>query len=159
MRLSIIEVLSLKKQVNLIKHLQTTTLNPSYYSVYLKEGVLCDQAGMFDRALEYFNKYIEKNPNNAEAYGNRGITYALLGQYESALKDLNRTIELDKNSAVAYFNRGNIYLKRGQKKPALQIIKKRVLWDTKTDATHCSSSFNDCSPNTIRQRNEETALL
>lgn len=71
------------------------------------------------QVLEYINKAIKLDPNNANAYSGRGITYTDLGKYKQALKDHNQSINLKPNEAYAYNNRGDTYFKLGEYKKAI----------------------------------------
>ena len=88
------------------------------------------EEGNYDKAIEYYTKAIEKDPENVDAYYNRGNTYcelfhhydklpqqtyieAGLGDEEEAFQntitDFNKALELDPNYALAYFGKGNAY--------------------------------------------------
>jgi tetratricopeptide (TPR) repeat protein len=93
-------------------------------------GVTQYEAGNYDKAIEYFSKAIERDPENADAYYNRGICYTegesfhhydkLPGQtyieagledeeeaFQNAMADFNQALELDPNYALAHFGKGN----------------------------------------------------
>ena len=76
--------------------------------------------GMYDSALEDYNKAIELDPNSSWAYGNRGNLHAGRGDYESALQDHNRAVELDPTSAPNYSDRGTVYKDLGRYDLAIQ---------------------------------------
>jgi len=67
----------------------------------------------YERALEYNNRVVELEPDQAAGYVARGLTYARRGDFEYALRDFDRAIALDAKSAIAYFNRGRVYLSKG----------------------------------------------
>jgi tetratricopeptide (TPR) repeat protein len=88
------------------------------------------EAGNYDRAIEYYAKAIEKDPENVDAYYNRGTAYceffhhydklprqpyveAGLGDeeeaFQNAMADFNQSLELDPDYALAYFGKGNAY--------------------------------------------------
>ena len=71
-------------------------------------------AGDYDRAVEYFTKAIELNPNYAIAYNNRGGVYSDKGDYDRALEDCNKAIILKPEYAEPYSNRGSIYRDTGE---------------------------------------------
>ncbi len=95
-------------------------------------GVTQYEAGNYDKAIAYFTKAIERDPENVDAYYNRGICYTegerfhhydkLPGQtyieagledeeeaFQKAMADFNRALELDPNYALAHFGKGNAY--------------------------------------------------
>lgn len=58
------------------------------------------------RAVEYFSKAIELNPDHTEARLGRAIIYWQLNRYEAALPDLNRAVEIQPDLIWAYYVRG-----------------------------------------------------
>ncbi len=62
-----------------------------------------------NKAIDYLNRAITKNPNFAEAYNNRGNAYRDLKQLQKAVADYNKAIQLKPDFAQAYNNRANIY--------------------------------------------------
>lgn len=69
----------------------------------------------FDKAVEYYSKAIEKNPEYSGAYYERGYCYQTIQEYPEAIADLDKAIEynknweIDSNLATAYLTRGYIY--------------------------------------------------
>jgi tetratricopeptide (TPR) repeat protein len=73
----------------------------------------------YDKAIAYYDKAIELNPNHALAYYNRGGAYAEIRQYKKAIADYDRAIELNPNNALAYYNRGGAYSEIGENEKAI----------------------------------------
>jgi len=67
------------------------------------------QKGNIETEIEYYNRAIELNPENAKAYNNRGLAYMNLEEYEKAISDYNKAIELNPEDADVYNNRGDAY--------------------------------------------------
>jgi len=65
------------------------------------------------KAIEYLDKAIKLQPNNAVAYNRRGIVYFHLSQYQQAIENFNKAIILKPDFADAYVNRGNLYFIQG----------------------------------------------
>jgi len=63
-----------------------------------------------ERALGYFNKALQINPNSANTYYLRGVVELIEGQWELAVKDFLRITQLKPDSADAYFCLGNLYI-------------------------------------------------
>ena len=76
-------------------------------------------AGYFSKALDAFNKSLERDPRNASAYAGRGETYRLLGRDDEALIDLDHGIEIDSADAWTLHVRGLVHEDMGQYKAAL----------------------------------------
>jgi tetratricopeptide (TPR) repeat protein len=63
----------------------------------------------YNRAVEYYTKAIELEPNNANYYKNRSVSYNWLKEYEKAIADTSKAIELDPDKALYYYGRGVNY--------------------------------------------------
>ena len=111
-----------------------TLATSSKYMHYYNLGEKEQEAGNYDKAIEYYGKAIELNPKFTDAYYNRGACYAtdgffhhynkLPGQsyveaglgdeenaYQNAMADFSRVLELDPGYALAHFGKGNaLYL-------------------------------------------------
>lgn len=65
-----------------------------------------------DAALEYLNKAIEKDPENASYYYARGVLYENIDK-EKAIENYKKAIEIDPKMFNALFNIGVIYYNKG----------------------------------------------
>ncbi len=96
-------------------------------------GLAAYDEGNYDKAIEYFTKAIEQDPENVDAYYNQGACYTtedvffhhydkLPGQtyieagledeeeaFRNAIADFNKASEIDPNYAMAHFGKGNAY--------------------------------------------------
>lgn len=69
----------------------------------------------YDKAIEYYSKAIEKNPEYSAAYYERGYSYHEIQNYDVAVADFSKSIECNKNweiasnLSLAYFSRGLSY--------------------------------------------------
>jgi len=68
----------------------------------------------FDKALEYFQKAIQKNPYNSHTYDYMGIAYSNLGNYHEAIEACQNAIDLDCEDATAFYIMGFAYQKLGE---------------------------------------------
>ena len=69
-------------------------------------GVMEMMQNRNEKALSYFNRSLELDPENIDAYYNRGIAYGLLLKPQEALNDLNKCLHLGKKTADLYFALG-----------------------------------------------------
>ena len=79
---------------------------------YTNKGVSNYENGNYDKAIEYFNKVLELNPNYAEIYFARGSIFDAKENYTSAIADYTKAIKLNRNYIEAYFNRADTYHKK-----------------------------------------------
>ncbi len=89
----------------------------------------------YARALEYMDKIIAQEPNNAGAYANRGVAYIGLSKLSEALVALTHALELDPKRGEVYGNRGAVYLKLNQPELALADLAKAIELNPQ-DASH-----------------------
>lgn len=90
----------------------------------LMKAVYLTKDGDYNLALEYCNRAIRKNPQNAEGYYIRGFARYNLGEYNKAIKDFDTTLAINKNHADAYLYRGNCKKELNKYWPALKDYKK-----------------------------------
>jgi tetratricopeptide (TPR) repeat protein len=62
---------------------------------WFDKGVEDYNNGSYDKAIEWFTKSIELDPEYANAYYNRGIAYDKKGLYDEAIKDREKARELN----------------------------------------------------------------
>jgi len=85
-------------------------LDPENAEAHFLKGMLMrDAIGDTTRALEWFQKSIDIDPNYKEALDMCGVLYSAQGN-SLALGYFNRLIELDPKNRVSYYNRGMYYL-------------------------------------------------
>ena len=109
----------------------------AYVEVYA--GISYEQRGEHDKAIEYFNKAIELNPQFFWAYLNRSVAYWSHGNYIHAIQDSTRAIELNPNSPHAYNSRGAAYWRQGNHNRAIQDFNKVI---ESLDPNYAHAYFN-----------------
>ena len=93
---------------------------------WFDKGVIYFRLEEYQKAIECFDKAIERDPNDADAYILRGLAYHGLEQYERAIEDYDKAIELDPNDAVPYYIRGNAYYYLKQYERAIEDSDKAI---------------------------------
>lgn len=74
------------------------------------KGVASYQGRDYQKAIEYFNQFLQSRPENAYAYNYLGLCYLGLNNKQSALDNFGTAIQLAPNFDAPYLNRGNLYL-------------------------------------------------
>jgi tetratricopeptide (TPR) repeat protein len=86
----------------------------------VRAGKASFEKGLYQDAIIYISKALEKSPFEASLYHERGISYYRLGDCEKAREDFDRTILLDSRKAPAYVYRGLCMEKNGDYLGAIQ---------------------------------------
>ncbi len=105
---------------------------------YFSYALQFEQQGQSGKAIEYYGKAIEKDPQFAEAYNNRGIVKRKSGDYSGAIKDYNKAIELKPLFAEAYNNRGVAKRELKKYKEAVEDYDKAIEIDSQ-----CAEAYNN----------------
>jgi tetratricopeptide (TPR) repeat protein len=61
-------------------------IEPSYINASNNKGILLNDLGKYEQAIQYFNKAIEIGEGNGKAWNNKGISFYSLSKYEQAIK-------------------------------------------------------------------------
>jgi predicted O-linked N-acetylglucosamine transferase (SPINDLY family) len=73
-------------------------------------GVLANQLGHAQRAVDLISRAVDINPNNAAAHSNLGLALHALKRFDEALTSYDCALAIKPNNAEAYYNRGNALL-------------------------------------------------
>ena len=95
-------------------------------SIYNDLGFYAIKQKDYKQALDYLNKSIELNPNDAYPYNNRGYAYANLGYFERAFIDFKKSAELDSKNSYLYKFRGLTYHMMGKEIEAKIDLEKAI---------------------------------
>ena len=79
-----------------------------------------------DKAIEFFRKAVELDPNLITAHFSLGSMYLKKGDYKSAEIELQKSIELDDKFYSAYYNLGEVYRNQKQYDLATLAYKKTI---------------------------------
>lgn len=93
-------------------------------------SVCLSKIGQYETALEFCDKLIELDPNEAIYWGNRGSLLTKLERYDQALVSYNKAVEIDPVDADAWYNRGNILLNVECEEEALASFNKAIELDS-----------------------------
>lgn len=72
---------------------------------WFDKGMDLTDVGMYEEALEAYDRALELNPNDAIAWNNKGLTLASMERDEVAVECYDKAIENDPNYADAWFNK------------------------------------------------------
>jgi len=80
----------------------------------------------YKRAIEAYNKAVEKNLAFPNAYRGLGLTYMAMGDYEAAVTSLKKAVRYGPRFALAYYDLGLGYVEQYDSPKALSAFKKVV---------------------------------
>lgn len=123
-------------------------------SVLFYRGLASDNKGKYKEAIDYYDRVIELNPNDARAYSNRGLAKSNLRQHREAIGDFNKAIELDPNDAIDYSNRGDVKGELGQHQKAIDDYDKAIELDSNNKEAYNNRGV---TKNNLRQHQEAIA--
>lgn len=80
----------------------------------------------FERAISYYNRVIETEPQNTDALNNLGIAMNSKGHYDRAIVYFNQVIKIDPNDAKALNNLGDAMNRKGNYDRAISYYKQAI---------------------------------
>jgi len=98
----------------------TLARNPNTFMAHNNLGLLLDDEGHIDEAMEHYRAAIRINPNAYEALDNLGVALAASGQPDEAIEDYRKAIQINPNFFEALNNLGNALLAKGQRDEAIE---------------------------------------
>lgn len=87
------------------------------------------QLGLFDEAIELYDKSLQQNPDNKHSLNNKAYTLTLVNRFEESIALFDRAIELDTDFPYSYSNRGLSKIKLGQLENGLHDINRAIELD------------------------------
>jgi tetratricopeptide (TPR) repeat protein len=79
-------------------------------TIYNNIGVLEQEKGRIEKAINYYEKAIKLSPTNTSYYSNLGLAYSFLGKFELSIKLFEKALSLSPSSNECKFNLSIYYL-------------------------------------------------
>ena len=89
-------------------------------------GILYNQLGKPQKAINCFEKAIQINPNSANAYYSLGVIFAQLGESQKAINCFEKAIQINPNHIDAHNNLGTILNELGESQKAISCYEKAI---------------------------------
>lgn len=113
--------------LNEIKSLESIVKNnPNDLATLLKLSHLLNDSGFYQKAIENYNKYLEKKSTDVDVIIDMGVCYFQLGNYDLAIKTMEKGILLNPKHQIAHFNLGIVSSTKGEHDNAIKYWKKAV---------------------------------
>ncbi len=76
-------------------------------------GIIFHRSGNYEKAIQCYDRALERDPKHATAWNNKGLALYNLGRYDEAIQCYDRALVIDPEYASAKNNRDNALRKRG----------------------------------------------
>ncbi|PIU44524.1 MAG: hypothetical protein COS95_08570 [Ignavibacteriales bacterium CG07_land_8_20_14_0_80_59_12] len=107
--------------------------NPADMQSTLRLANLMQDAQMYDQAITYYRKYLEKNAKNPDARVDMAVCFFQKGDSKTAIDEIENALKDNPRHQQAYFNLGIITLTGGDPVKANEYFNKVVSIDPNTD--------------------------
>jgi tetratricopeptide (TPR) repeat protein len=104
--------------------INSLTLDPANPEIYALLGVICDQSGRGEEAVQHFQKAVELEPNSASARNNLGSSYFRQGKADFARGQFERSLAIEPGNFTANYNMGLLSLAAGDAGRAAVFLEK-----------------------------------
>lgn len=94
---------------------------------YQAMGEVQYKKGDRQKAVYYFNKALEKDPDNIEAYSGRAMSYYTLGDYAKAINDFDMVRRAEPYRSEVYSALGSAYASYEKYDDAISILKQGLV--------------------------------
>jgi tetratricopeptide (TPR) repeat protein len=115
--------------------------NPGDLSISLQLANFLSDNRFYDKAITYYQSYLQKKPKDSNARVDMGICYKEIGQYDNATREMKQALVYNPSHLFATFNlgivaldEGKMYMDQGQMDRANELIKESNDWFKKTVA-------------------------
>jgi len=87
--------------------------------VLIHRGMDKVRQGLYEEAIEIYDRVLSMNPESAHAWNNRGVALFKAGRTEEALESYDRSLKIDPDNLDALRNRGFVLMSAGRMEDAL----------------------------------------
>jgi TolA-binding protein len=100
--------------------------NPDDAKSLLDLAHLRNDSGMFEKAIEDYQKYLKIVPSDADARVDMGVCYYSLRRYDEAIKEMKKALEYKPDHQIAHLNLGIVNLAAGNIDKSREWLRKAV---------------------------------
>lgn len=105
-----------------------------------KANSYCEK-GEYDKAIEYYDKALDKNNKKASVYCGKALALKSLGKHKEAIECCDKALSLDSGSADAYNTKGSALIALSKNEEALKSYKKALELDPENPTFLSNVSF------------------
>lgn len=111
-------------------------VQPDYFDALFLAGLIAEQAGKAEQAVEFLSKAVTVNPNVAEAYYNRGVALGHAGRRDEAVASYDQAIALKPDYVDAFFNKGVALAELGRATQAIESYDRAIAFNPQFAEVH-----------------------
>ncbi|OPX69939.1 MAG: lipoprotein NlpI [Methanoregulaceae archaeon PtaB.Bin056] len=104
-------------------------LNPKSSSSWVLKGLILDDLGRYQEALNAYDEAITLKPNSHIAYNNKGNTLKHMVRYDEALEAYDQSLKINPSYTTAYYNKGNLLSLIGRYNDAIKSLDSALSYD------------------------------
>ncbi|BBM84522.1 tetratricopeptide repeat protein [Candidatus Uabimicrobium amorphum] len=109
---------------------------------YMNRGLAEYADQRYVKAIDYYNKVIELQPNHPTVYHDRGIAYLDSNKSLLALKDFQKALKINPKHANTHYCMGILHNNKLQYNQAIGYFNRAIELDAKYDAAYCNRGFS-----------------
>ncbi|RPI74096.1 MAG: zinc-ribbon domain-containing protein [Ignavibacteriales bacterium] len=107
--------------------------NPENYDLILELAHLRNDSGMYEKAIENYQEYLTKVPDDADARIDMGVCYYNLSRYNVAITEMIKALEYSPNHQIGHLNLGIVNLAAGNIDESKKWLQKAVSLGPETE--------------------------
>jgi len=107
----------------------------------MEKGIDAILDSQFEEAIEYFDKILEKDPQNTQALTNKGVALGNLGRSLEAISQFDQVLEIDQNNTDALNNKGAALVTLGKYDEALLYFDRILTIDPENQSAKISKEI------------------
>ena len=105
---------------------ETLKSNPNHADAQNNLGIILNQLGQYQKAINCYEKAIQINPGHGDAHSNLGNIFKGLGELKKAVSCYEKAIQINPGHANAYNNLGNTFNQLGEHQKAVSCYEKTI---------------------------------
>ena len=115
---------------------ETLKSNPNHADAQNNLGIILNQLGQYQKAVNCYEKAIQINPGHGDAHSNLGNIFKGVGELKKAVSCYEKAIQINPNHANAYNNLGNTLNQLGEHQKAVSCYEKTIQINPNYAGTH-----------------------
>jgi len=108
---------------------------PEWWNVIFFIGLAYRNIGSFERALDYFKKVLDIQPNQVDTLNEIGLCYISIGKIDESIKYFEKALKIKENDSEILSNLGMAYLEKHDLVKAEEYLNKSIILNPEDNIT------------------------